>query len=36
MMKAIDILGAEEGDEEKANTKAPHDNPCHTTYGADE
>jgi hypothetical protein len=35
-MKAIDILGPEEGDEEDANTPAPHDNPCHTTYEADE
>jgi hypothetical protein len=31
-MKAIDILGPEEDDEENTNTKAPHDNPCHTTY----
>jgi hypothetical protein len=35
MMKTIDILGPEEGNEENANTQAPHDNPCHTTYEAD-
>jgi hypothetical protein len=32
LMKAIDILGPEKGDEENANTLAPHDSPCHTTY----
>jgi hypothetical protein len=30
-MKARDILGLEEGDEENENTQAFHDNPCHTT-----
>jgi hypothetical protein len=34
LMKAIDILGPEKGDEENANTLAPHDSPCHTTYEA--
>jgi hypothetical protein len=36
MMQAIDILGPKEGDEESANTQALHDNPCHTTYEADD
>jgi hypothetical protein len=31
-MKAINILGQEEGDEENANAHAPLDNPCHTTF----
>jgi hypothetical protein len=34
--KAIDILGPEGGDDENPNTQAPHDNPCHTTYEANE
>jgi hypothetical protein len=34
LMKAFDILMPEEGEEDNANTKAPHDNPCHTTYEA--
>jgi hypothetical protein len=36
MIKAIDILGLEESNEENANTKAPHDNSCHTTCEDDE
>jgi hypothetical protein len=33
-MKAINIFRPKEGDEENANTKARHDNPCHTIYEA--